>query len=267
MKTIDIDQTHQTQTGPKTGPTITLDYHTLSKAGINLVWHKFRPSDLGVDATFAVKTWSFWETVEEGLGMFEEYTDDADDETKEKLEKLAEEGAEDCLISCARDKLAECGVPYKAQIEAELTEKSHESIVEIKCSFLIESLDADRHEARAKPLCSVSVDGDNFTFTAKTNEAIMTAAMDASGDYAECEKRSLLEQFGQLEAYCLPWHTHWLLERGYDVSLTQISEETRFHVHFHDYRVVPYSGDIDEMLDEDLLLLKNPARPILRDPC
>ena len=254
----------QQQVGTKTGPTITLNSHVLSKAGIDLVWHKFRPSDLGVDAIFAVETWSFWDTVEQGLDMMEEYADDADDETKENLGKIAEENAEDCLISCARDKLADWGVPYDAQQEATLTEKSYKSIVEIKCSFLIESLHAQRHAARTTPLCSVLVDGDNFTFTANTEKAIMTAVMDASGDYEDCEKRSPLEKFGQLEAYCLPWYTHWLLDRGYDVSLAQVGEDTRFHVHFYDYRLVPYSGDIEDMDSDDLVLLTNPARPILK---
>lgn len=264
MTTEDTLLKPQQETAPKTGPTITLNSHVLSKAGIDLVYHKIRPSDLGVDATFAVETLSFWETVEDGLEMFEEYTDDADDETKERLEKIAEENAEDCLINCAQEKLSEFGVPYEAHREAILTEKGYKSIVEIKCSFLIESLEADRHEARANPLCPVSVDGDNFTFTANTDGAIMTAAMDVAGDYAECDRRSPLKKFGQLEAYCLPWHTHWLLDRGYDVSLAQIGEDTRFHVHFYNYRLVPYSGDVDDMDEDDLVLLKNPARPILK---
>lgn len=59
MTTEDTLLKPQQKVSPKTGPTITLNSHVLSKAGIDLVSHKIRPSDLGVDATFAVETWSF----------------------------------------------------------------------------------------------------------------------------------------------------------------------------------------------------------------
>lgn len=264
MPTTHVIQNPQQQTGPKTGPTVIFDSSALSKQGIDLVRHKFRPSDLGVDAIFAVETWSYYDTVEQRMEMDDDYPDGLDEDALKALEEIAESDTEECLIDCAQSKLADWGVPYGAQQEATLTEKGYKSIVEIKCSFLIESLHAQRHAARTTPLCSVLVDGDNFTFTANTEKAIMTAVMDASGDYEDCDKRSPLEKFGQLEAYCLPWYTHWLLERGYDVSLAQVGEDTRFHVHFYDYRLVPYSGDIDDMDSDDLVLLTNPARPILK---
>jgi hypothetical protein len=258
-----VNQPQSTGSFTNMGPKIALNEDHLSMDGIVLVWHKIRKNDLGVDAKFHVHTWAFNETMLERLEMFDEYSHDEETPLNEELREIAESDSEICLKEAAQGSLAEIGIPEIYHRDVRIVEKGDPTIVEITCSFLLETPLHEYISDKPEPLCPISVDATNFTFTADTSGAIITAAMDVSGDYIKCKGFSPLEKFGLMEAVCLPWHMHWLLDRGYDVSTATVGSDTRFHVHFHDYRIIPESGDVDDIDPYNLVLLTHESYPFL----